>query len=74
MRFDRRKLILLLNVKLIIAAIALCIFSIVRLIMVPAELQVNLLLLAGGVMSVILAYAFYIYRKSRFPVSGIDYK
>jgi len=62
MWYVKRKMLFLLNVILFIAAIGLCIFSIVRLILEPQDWQTSLLLLAIGIISGIFTFVLYIYR------------
>jgi len=70
----KRGLWFLLNVILIIAATGLCIFSIVRLCFNLQDWKFSLLLLSIGIVTGIFSVALYIYRKSKSPLPGIDYK
>ncbi|TSA25485.1 MAG: hypothetical protein D4R67_09955 [Bacteroidetes bacterium] len=69
-----RRVLFLGNVILFLAAFALCIYAVARLILAPDTWLFCLLLFGIGVVSGILLYGLYLVRKSRFPLPGIDYK
>ncbi|MBL6950930.1 MAG: hypothetical protein ISR57_09835 [Bacteroidales bacterium] len=69
-----RRILYLLNVLLILASFALCIYAIVMFFINPQDWVFTLELLGIGVGSGILFFILYVVRKSYFPLPGIDYK
>lgn len=74
MKYMIRRVLFLVNVLLILAAFALSVFAVVRVILAPDKWLFCILLLGIGVVAGILLYGLYLIRKSRFPLPGIDYK
>ncbi len=69
-----RRVLYILNVILILASFALCIYAIVLFFINPQDWISTLVLLGTGVGCAILFFFLYIIRKSYFPLPGIDYK
>lgn len=74
MQYLLRKAFFVVNILLLLAGFSFCLYTLVRLILNPANWVIYLILFAAGLLSEFLFSRLYILRKSKFPLPGIDYE
>lgn len=74
MSYTFRRILHLSNLILILGSMAISVYSIVMLFILPEEWPFLLLLLGIGIVSGLFFLVIYGVRKSKFPFPGIDYK
>ncbi len=74
MSYIFRRILFIVNVILLLASVALCIYSVFTLIMTPEAWLLSLLLFGVGITAGLFFLMIYTIRKRKYPLPGIDYK